>query len=65
MSESVRRAPKVSKDKVNYRKTTSQARRCGTCSMFRRQDHRNSTGSCTLVTGQIDSRDVCDRWERR
>ncbi len=45
---------KVSKSSVNYR----TAQRCGNCSMF-------SNGSCSLVAGEIDPDDVCDKWDSR
>jgi 8-oxo-dGTP diphosphatase len=49
-------AGKLSKDEVDYRPSEDPARRCGTCDMF-------SKGTCSLVQGRIDPRDVCDRWE--
>lgn len=64
MSESARRAPKISKDKVNYRHAAG-SRRCGTCGMFERGKSPGGTGTCTLVAGRIDPLDVCDRWSRR
>jgi 8-oxo-dGTP pyrophosphatase MutT (NUDIX family) len=51
---------KVSRESVNYRAGT-RSRRCGTCSMYSGGTY--SSGSCTLVVGQIDPDDVCDRWE--
>lgn len=55
---------KLAKPEVNYRKATS-SRRCGNCSMFRRgrSEMMVSEGTCTLVKGDIDPFDVCDRWE--
>jgi 8-oxo-dGTP diphosphatase len=51
----------VSKASVHYREGTDD-RRCGNCVMFH-YGRLNST--CDLVTGSIDSEDVCDRWEAK
>lgn len=58
---------KVTKASVNYRRAApSSSKRCETCVMFRRRlVPFAQTGHCTLVAGQIDTRDVCDRWEDR
>jgi hypothetical protein len=53
------KAEKVSKESVNYRRSTEPGRSCGTCSMFR------DPHSCTLVAGTILHIDVCDEWEPR
>jgi hypothetical protein len=50
---------KLSKASVSYRKSGSESRRCGTCSMIRRV---LPNWECTLVMGRIDPGDVCDRW---
>lgn len=49
-------AGKLSKAQVNYRLATISGRSCGTCSMYTHH-------SCTLVAGDVDPGDVCDRWE--
>lgn len=48
---------KVSKESVNYRPATGD-RRCGNCVMFH-------SGTCDLVKGEINPKDVCDRWEAK
>ena len=53
---------KLTKPEVNYRKSTS-SRRCGNCDMFERSWSRPGEGKCTLVEGNIEAGDVCDRWE--
>jgi 8-oxo-dGTP pyrophosphatase MutT (NUDIX family)/pimeloyl-ACP methyl ester carboxylesterase len=55
-ADSANKAATLSKDAVGYRETGSTDKRCGTCTMFRED------GSCTLVKGDIDAYDVCDRW---
>lgn len=44
------------KEEVNYRYSESQAKSCGTCSMF------IAPGTCMIVAGLIRPVDVCDKW---
>lgn len=55
-AEPAERNTKVSKDSVHYRESTG-SKHCGSCVMFRPE-----TGTCTLVSGDIESTYVCDRW---
>lgn len=48
------------KEEANYRDAASEAKCCGTCSMYRPQ-----TETCTLVRGIIREDDVCDYWEKQ
>lgn len=54
---------KKSKSEVHYRMGSDQ-RRCGLCTMFvagrQGEDH-----TCTAVRGAIDTRDLCDLFERK
>lgn len=57
---------KVSKASVHYRDAAEgAARRCASCSMFRRLVPWAADGRCTLVAGPIRGAGVCDRWEAR
>ena len=56
-AEPDKRAAKLSKDAVHYRRATG-AEQCGSCSMFR----AGSPAHCTLVAGDIEADHVCDRW---
>lgn len=51
----------VSKETVNYR----PSQKCGNCSMFRALNEfgEGDMGTCTLVKGNIDRHDVCDKWD--
>lgn len=57
---------KLTKEAVNYRKA-SGPRRCGACSMYRREIRKpdGSEGFCTLVKGEIRAMMTCDRWARK
>ena len=54
---------KVSKQSVNYRPSTVQVKRCGTCSMF--SPVSKSKGECSLVVGVIMPGMVCDKWQEK
>ena len=53
---------KVSKSSVHYRAADS-AKHCANCSMFRPSAFGD--GTCTLVAGEINATDVCDKWEKK
>lgn len=50
-------AATLAKSQVNYRESSSEQERCGTCGMYQ------GDGTCSLVKGDIDPHHVCDRWE--
>ena len=55
---------KLPKSEVNYRPATGRDR-CGNCSMYRPRLHRDGKpSSCTLVSGEINPNDTCDRYEK-
>lgn len=47
---------RVSKLSVHYRASSGE-KRCGNCVMF------EEPNCCTLVSGPIDKRAVCDKWQ--
>ena len=55
---------KKSKKSVNYRHTTSQTKRCATCihDLYKKGDKQ---AFCAIVTGPIESHDVCDEWTKK
>jgi len=56
-------AATLTKSETNYREAKG-SQHCGNCSMFRPYRRGSKEGSCTLVKGEIDYFDVCDRWEK-
>lgn len=52
--------PYLPKFMVGYEKAKKDAtEKCGNCVMFQEPNR------CTLVMGNIDKQDVCDRWEAK
>lgn len=50
----------ISKAEAHYRKAVTEAKRCGTCVMF-----RPASSTCTLVRGPIRASDLCDEWQKK
>lgn len=50
----------LTKKTVNYRIATSGTKRCGTCVMY-----HNKSNTCSLVSGLIFVKYVCDKWQKR
>lgn len=58
--KAVQEKTKFTKEEVEYREASGEARRCGTCSMFLPR-----TGACAWVEGKIEAEYLCNKWESK